>query len=180
MRRRAFLTGVAALLAAPAFAHTPYGQWVFYRRKHLMIGSHRQDMMTWELATALAHDFEHDLAEASARVARAPRPERLASLIATDQMDLAVLHRDTVPVMAAGNGVFAPYGPIPLRLIGVHGEHQLVGHARIPDRHAWLLAYALNEGGRFDLPEPGMQPEAHPGVLAYLASGGGLPPPEGG
>jgi len=32
MRRRAFLAGL--LVSAPALAHTPYGQWVTYRRKH--------------------------------------------------------------------------------------------------------------------------------------------------
>lgn len=179
MRRRMFLAGVAALAATPSPGHTPYGQWVFYRRKHLMIGSHRQDMATWELATAVVQDFEHDLSEASARVARAPRPERLASLIATDQMDLAVLHRDTLPGMVAGTGAFLPYGPQPLRLIGQQGAHRLIAHARIPDRHAWLLAYALDSGGRLALPGTGPDLPPHPGVLAYL-SGADVPPADAG
>ena len=42
IKRRAVLAGCgAAVIAAPAFAHTPYSQWVVYRRKQLLVGAHR-------------------------------------------------------------------------------------------------------------------------------------------
>jgi len=46
--RRDVLIGLALAAAscAAAGAHTPYGQWVVYRQKHLLIGAHRGDART--------------------------------------------------------------------------------------------------------------------------------------
>jgi hypothetical protein len=40
----------AAALVMLLGGHTPYGQWVVYRKKHLVIGCHREDPATYELA----------------------------------------------------------------------------------------------------------------------------------
>ena len=174
MTRRGFVAGLCAALAlAPgAGAHTLYGQWVVYRKKHLLVGCHREDPETYRLAQEVVAAFEAVLPEAKARIARARRPDRLASLLATDQLEIAVLSADDVADMAAGVGRFAPYGPVDLGLIahlpgdGPQGR-LLVSRAAFPARHAWLTRSALVETGLLGF---GAAPvAAHPGAAAFDA-----------
>lgn len=172
MIRRALLTGLAAGVAAPALGHTLYPQWVAYRRKHLLVGCHRKDMTTWHLAEALAAEINAALPEAKARVARAPHPERLASLLGTDQMEIAVLGPEAVD-LAAGEGRFAPYGLVPLRLLAGLGDHALYAHGGFPDRHAWMVRAALHESALLDEAGETVLPW-HPGAVAQR-SGAPMP-----
>jgi len=171
MRRRlALRAGGAAALVMLLGGHTPYGQWTVYRRKHLLIGCHREDGETYALAGRIAAQLGSHLPEARARVARAPGPGRLASLLGTGQLDLAVLAPAGAQAIRAGRGPFAAYGPVPLALLLPLGAHLLAAHADFPARHAWLVADAL-------LGTP-LAPEAprpenpalpwHPGSLARL------------
>ena len=162
--RRTFLTGLAAGVSAPvASAHTLYPQWVAYRRKHLLIGCHRKDNETYRLAERLVAEINHALPKAKARAARAPHPQRLASLIGTDQMEVAVLGRDEALEMRAGQGRFAPYGKLNLMALAGFGDHVLVADAGFPDRHAWMVRAAL-EGT--DLKRRAAVLELHPGARA--------------
>lgn len=167
MNRRTFLGALLLAAAAkPALAHTPYGQWVVYRKKHLLIGAHRADTRTYELAKQLAAQLAEHLPKSKSRVARAPTAERLASLLGTDQLDLAVLARADAEGILTGAGRFKPYGAIPLRLLASLGSHLLVAHERFPPRHAWLVAAALH-----DLVETAETAAGdlkwHPGALAF-------------
>ena len=170
IRRRGVLSGLAAGVLAPAaFAHTLYPQWVAYRRKHLLIGCHRKDDRTYELAQQLVGDINHALPTAKARPARTPHPERLASLIGTDQLELAVLPRAEAIEMRAGAGRFKPYGRIDLTRIAGYGDYVLAADAGFPLRHGWMVSAALAEA---DLPQslpadPVLR--LHPGAKARLA-----------
>lgn len=135
----------AGALAPAAMAHTLYPQWVAYRRKFLLIGCHRKDNRTFELAQALADGINHALPKAKARPARAPHPERLASLIGTDQMEIAVLRRDEAGEMRDGSGSFKPYGKIDLTRLGDFGPYILAADAGFPQTHAWMVTAALAE-----------------------------------
>ena len=143
--RRAFL-GRAILLAGAGLlltGHTPYRHWDIYRQAHLLIGCHKADPETYALAQETVIVLADRLPKAKARVARAPHPERLASLIGTGQLAVAVLHRDDAFAMATGSDRFAPYGALPLRVLAPLGERLLVAHADLPERHAWLITGAL-------------------------------------
>lgn len=157
------------VLAPAAFAHTLYPQWVAYRRKYLLIGCHRKDNRTFELAQTMIDGINHALPKAKARAARAPHPQRLASLIGTDQMELAVLARAEAHDMHQGAGRFRPYGPIDLTRIADFGDYVLVADAGFPLRHAWMISAALAEA---DMPQA--TPETlflrlHPGAEARIA-----------
>ena len=169
MTRRSVLAGLAAGAFAPAAsAHTLYNQWIVYRRKTLLIGSHRKDLRTYEFALELAETVNHMLPEASARAARAPHPERLASLLATRQMDLAMLAFETASAIRAGDGPFSPYGPVPLTAIAAEDGYLLAAHRDFTPHHGWLIAAALDEGG--STPGTGVSDfDLHEGVAAYLA-----------
>lgn len=171
MNRREFLW-VPVLLASwqTAGAHTPYRQWVVYRKKHLLIGAHRVDPTTYDLAKMLASVLAHSLPKSKSRVARAPTAQRLASLIGTDQLDVAVLDPADAIAMLNGSGQFEPYGPISIRQLARIGGRLLVAHERLPARHAWLIAATLDQTRTIDMRRLDLDPDIdwHSGALSYL------------
>ncbi|MGA9254417.1 MAG: hypothetical protein WBV71_18465 [Roseobacter sp.] len=170
LTRRLFVTALAAAATAPAAgAHTMFNQWVVYRQKHLLIGCHRKDMTTYELALQLSETLAHLLPEASSRPARAPHPQRLASLLGTRQLELAVLAKGTASDIKTASGPFSPYGLVPLQQLAIVDEHVLVAHRDFTPNHAWLLASALDQSG-LDLTSPDGEDslDLHRGVAAYI------------
>ncbi len=178
--RRAFL-GRAVLLAGASLVltgHTPYRHWDIYRQAHLLIGCHKGDPETYALAQEAVAVLAEHLPKAKARVARAPHPERLASLIGTGQLFVTVLGRDEAFAMASGAGAFAPYGAQPLQQLAEMEAYLLVAHAELPKRHAWLITEALF-GSRLMPETEGTATQAtaaegavslpwHPGSRAFL------------
>lgn len=174
--RRHVLVGLAlaATSTAGAAAHTPYGQWVVYRQKHLMIGAHRGDNRTYELAQAVVVALDQELPEARARIARGPRPQRIASLLGTGQISTAVLSGSEAELMAEARPPFDGYRPTPLRvLVSLGGGYLLVASPDLPEDHAWLVAQALRHSLVGHAPE-GVRLPIHPGAAAFW-SGAPLP-----
>ena len=165
MNRRGFLALAGAAFAAPAAAHTPYGQWVVYRRKHLLIGSHRGDLRTYDLAQLVVSVLARELPEAQARVARGPRPQRIASLMGTGQLFLAVVSVDEAGRMARAEAPFEGYRPTPLHaLAAIEGDYLLFAAPEFPDDHAHMVTEAVDHGG---LGTPPSAVAIHPGAAAY-------------
>lgn len=142
-----------------AVAHTPYKQWQVYRRKHLLIGCHKQDAQTYSLAKMVVREMESGLPTAKARIARGPTVGRIASLMGTDQMDVAIISKAHAPLMATGTNLFKPYGAIELRSLHQFADHVLVSRADFPAPHAWLVASALSHHKQ---KEPAQQEAAPP------------------
>lgn len=180
--RRAALS--AAIAGAAWFltgGHAPYGQWGAYRKRHLLILTTRADPPSVALGEQVAAVLARALPDSKAQVTRAPHRERIASLIGTKQMDVALMRRDDAAALLQGLPPFDAYGPVPLRRIVGLGNYLLVCRDDFPARHAWLIAGALHKG-HDALPTPpsfaAVGPEAsvplHPGAQAYVA--GDAPP----
>ncbi|MEM9032572.1 MAG: hypothetical protein AAGB18_07995 [Pseudomonadota bacterium] len=154
-----------AALAAPALGHTPYGQWVVYRQKHLLVGSHRGDPRTYVLAQNVVESLSEELPEAQARVARGPRPQRIASLMGTGQLFLVVLSADEAHSMALAEHPFEGYRPTPVHsLAALDSSYQLFAAPEFPNDHARLVTEAVHHAGL------GVEPEGthvHVGAAAY-------------
>lgn len=166
-RRSALTLMVAAAIGTSAAAHTPYGQWVVYRQKHLLVGAHRGDPRTYELAQAVVAALEEELPEARARVARGPRPQRIASLIGTGQLMTAVLSKPEAEAMAEARPPFEGYVPVPLLQVGLlDSEYTLYAGPDLPGDHAWLVTQALAHASLIARPEEG-RIEMHPGAAAF-------------
>jgi hypothetical protein len=180
-RRQLLKLPAAAGLAMLLGGHTPYGQWVVYRRKHLLIGCHRADPRTYELAQEVVGVLDDHLPHANSRVARAPDARRIASLLGTDQLETSVLRESEVVAMLHGSGDFVPFGAIALRLLAPVGDRLLVARADFPELHAWLVTGALV--GTELAPDP--DPVAdfgvpwHPGSVASMEGQPAPPVPEG-
>ncbi|NNE22808.1 MAG: hypothetical protein HKN11_09380 [Rhizobiales bacterium] len=172
MNRRALIAGLITLASTRAAAHTPYGQWVVYRKKHLLIGAHRAEPATYEVAQKLVAVLARHLPKARSRIARAPTAGRLASLIGTDQLDVAVLSQADAIGMLTGRGEFSAYGQIPITVLARLETHLLVAHERFPARHARLVAAALHAGGMMKdrSQTTGVEIPWHPGSLIKTPS----------
>jgi len=136
---------VPVSLGKLALAHTPYRQWEVYRRKHLLIGCHKDVDVTYTLAREVVSMLDAHLPTAQARVARGPTSGRLASLLATEQLDVAIVSPADARAMSAGTQGFEPYGAIDLRLLLPLDDFLLVCRADFPASHAWLVSEALSD-----------------------------------
>src|SRR5688500_18178511 len=144
LRRRQLTKVAAAIVAAVAVgAHTPYGQWTVYRLRNLFIVASGTDAQAANLARALAEGLSRELPESHARMTRATDSVRIASLLATEQLDVAVVSRDEAALMLAGTGAYREVGPVQVRAIASLGEYVLVTVERFAARHAYLIAAAV-------------------------------------
>ena len=169
-RRRALRLSVGAAAALLLSGHTPYGQWIVYRKKHLLIGCHKADPETYVLAKRVVALLAQHLPTAKSRVARAPDTGRLASLLGTGQMAVAILGAPDAAAMLQGTGRFEAYGAIALRVLTPVAGRMLIARADFPERHAWLVTGALVgtdlTPARERPGDPGIP--WHPGSLAFL------------
>ena len=182
MQRRAFLAGagrLGLLLGAAVLlpGHTPYRQWVVYRKRHLLILASKQDPQAYALTRELAANLAAALPKSRARPSRAGSHARLASLLATGQMDVAVLSPAEVRELRAGQGAGRGAGAIDLRLLlELEQGYLLVARADYPERHAYRVAEALagEVAPRLPMLKSGLP--LHAGVEALIA-GQPLPAP---
>lgn len=159
---------------AGASAHTPYRQWQVYRRKHLLIGTSKADAPSYPLGKQVAEVLATHLPESSARVARGPTPLRLASLLTTGQLEVALLSGEHVAALRDGAAPFEDFGPTALVALFRFGGHWLVCRPDFPDHHAWQVVRTLTEhAGKIEAAAPALPGECpvpvHLGALAYAA-----------
>jgi len=181
--RRAFLR--QALLAGVwlwSSGHTPYNQWNVYRQKHLLILTSKADPEGFVLGKKIAETLVERLPSSGARVTRAPDLARVASLIGTKQLDIAVLRRGDARAMGDGAPPFESFGGMPLRVVAYFGDHVLVSRDDFPAIHAYRVAAALADAGDDGLATPitAVAQDApdlpvHDGAAAFLR---GAPPPD--
>ena len=160
--------------------HTPYRQWVVYRKRRLLIGTSRADAPTYDLGRQVADSLATHLPESRARTSRAPDPWRLASLISSGQLDVGILSAGDALALMEGRPPFTDFGGVPLRALFTLGDYLLVARAEFPAHHAYLVSQTLDEHGLAAAGGglAGMAGKAvpiHPGTLAYAR---GLPQPE--
>lgn len=172
-RRTVVRCGLIFLSMLGLSAHTPYRQWEVYRMKHLLIGTSREDTSSYPLGKQLAELLRQAVPKSHARVARARTVERLASLIATDQLQVLLVSENHINELAQGTGPFEVFGPIDIvRLFRFDGL-VLVSRAEFPANHAWIIARAFLDnaetfGGTPPRTGDGQVP-IHPGVLAAVS-----------
>jgi hypothetical protein len=170
MHRRQFLF-LAALATPLLMGHTPYRQWKVYRQTHLLLFTSREDPASDELGERIAQRLLERLPASNARVTRAPHAHRIASLITTNQADVAVLARADALALYRRQPPFADYPPIALRVLAQTDAHQLVCREDFRPEHAYVIAEALAEQPLEGLGLPAQDEQgvpAHAGVLAFL------------
>ena len=141
----------------------------------------RIDPQAMDLAHASVAGLALELPESHARATRATDAVRIASLLATGQLDVAIVARADAAAILAGSGAHNSVGPVPLCALAGLGEHLLVTVESFKARHAFLLARAVDHL-RMSLPLTAAATELkslplpmHPGAAAYWS---GQPLPE--
>jgi hypothetical protein len=178
-RRRFLLAAVLGTAALPAAAHTPYRQWGIFRQRYLLITTSRTDPAGDALGDRFAEVLLEELPESRAMVSRAIDLNRIASLITTNQANIAILERTSALAFVRGDTPFADFGPFPLQAIVRTDDHCLVCRDDVPLHHGYLIAAALMDHGAdlgIRIAEPG-ELEVHPGAAAF-ARGEVVEPPQ--
>ncbi|MBE7386029.1 MAG: hypothetical protein F6J95_032165 [Leptolyngbya sp. SIO1E4] len=144
MNRRDFLGGsLAAIGVWPVVGHTPFPQWKVYRQVHLFIVVNRADAAACDLGRAIAHTLATELPASRARVTRARDALRLASLISTHQLDLALLHRSELTVWQQGESPFNQIEPVALQELFAVENYVLISRQDFRPEHASLVKHTL-------------------------------------
>ena len=179
-RRKLLHAAVIGALGLVSSGHTPYRQWMVYRQRHLLILTDRSDPPSYPLGKRVAAVLATHLPASKARVTRAPHTERIASLISSKQLDVALMSPSDAAALAAGLPPFQGYGPVALRILISLDGFLLVCRDDFPARHAYAVTRTLDLH-RDELPQVvavGVESSAipiHAGALAYFD---GAPPPE--
>ena len=179
MNRRLFLAAVLAGVAIPAGAHTPFRQWKVFRQRYLLITTSRTDPRGDALGDRFAEVLLEELPDSRAMVSRAIDLKRIASLITTDQANIAILDREAAAALARGEPPFTDFGPFPLQVLVRNDDHCLVCRDDVPLHHGYLIAGTLMSHGTelgIRIAEAGPLP-LHPGAAAF-ARGETVEPPQ--
>lgn len=180
MNRRRFLAAAALGLAAgPAAAHTPFRQWKVFRQRYLLITTSRTDPAGDALGDRFAEILLQELPDSRAMVSRAIDLKRIASLITTDQANIAVLERAAAVALARGEAPFGDFGPFPLQAIVRTDAHCLVCRDDVPMHHGYLIAATLMGHGEalgIRIADSG-ELAVHPGAAAFARGETVDPPP---
>jgi TRAP-type uncharacterized transport system substrate-binding protein len=151
-------------------------QWKRSGAGDLLLYINGQDPGSGEIGEMLAKQLRKVLPESGARVAREPTAARVASVLSTEQGNLAVIAYDIALEMYRGQPPFQAVGPIELRVLVENYKYQVVCRADFRRDPGYLVAEALMkdpEPLKLTVPE---RPAAragrdsiptHPGALAF-------------
>ena len=151
MHRRDFvasllvLAGSSGLAVSTALAHTPYGQWNSFRKRHLQVLTARSDLTGDKVADSWVAVLSQHLPKSKAVVSRARNMVRVASLLKTDQAKLAVLSHAQANAMFSAAPPFEAFSPMALQLLVDDGSYLLVAREDLPLEHGFLLTVTLLE-----------------------------------
>ena len=143
MKRRSFLTSL--LLAPAALAHSPWGQYVVYRQKHLLILSSKTDPDSYPYSEVLVDAINREEPQAKARAARAKDINRCYNLILTNQMQFMLLPRQTTNAMRENTGQFSDRESLPIKTMYEFGDLVLSVRSDMEDNIVRIVTYSILE-----------------------------------
>lgn len=148
MKRRFFVFSLLCLFLAPSQvrAHSPWGQYHVYRKKHLLILSTRDDEHSYPFSKQLVDCLEATLPTAKARPARAIDLERAYNLLRTDQFQFALLSKRNVEMMRRASGRFVGKQTVNLKTVLEFEDLALVVRGDFPAELVAMVAHGIVEG----------------------------------
>jgi len=139
---------VLVAAAGGVLGHSPYRQWQVYRKSRLIIVTSAADAASHRIGEAVAALLARELPDSRAMASRAADSREIVKLLASDQLEVAVLSADDARDARAGSGRFAVDGALPLRTLAELGRYTLVARADFPDAKAEPIARTIAERWR--------------------------------
>ena len=187
MQRRSFLSlgalaSSAVLLPMQfAMAHTPYRFWDVFRKRNMQILTSHDDYIGDETGDVWVATLREKLPLSRAMVSRTQYMTRMASLLKTDQVKIAVLSYQHAQQMSTGEPPFEEYAPLQLDILVDNGKYLLVTLPNLPLYHGYLVTTALMEAAdKLQLINPGQGRfgmAVHAGAQAHYRGEKLSPPP---
>jgi hypothetical protein len=187
MQRRSFLSlgalaSSAVLLPMQfAMAHTPYRFWDVFRKRNMQILTSHDDYIGDETGDVWVATLREKLPLSRAMVSRTQYMTRMASLLKTDQVKIAVLSYQHAQQMSTGEPPFEEYAPLKLDILVDNGKYLLVTLPNLPLYHGYLVTTALMEAAdKLQLINPGQGRfgmAVHAGAQAHYRGEKLSPPP---
>lgn len=158
--------------------HSPYRQWEVYRKVRLVLLVDAEDAASVRLGQAIAGVLAKHLPESRAMTARARDINDLVRLVATRQLDTALMRENDAWTALSGTGPFADNGNVPLRTLAQLDAYVFVCRDDLPRPSAYRLAETLAEqwpqigavlpnGARGPRPASSARIPVHPGANEY-------------
>jgi TRAP-type uncharacterized transport system substrate-binding protein len=177
-RRRLLRCAAAGGLWLALSGHSPYRQWEAYRKTRLVLLVSAAEHPSVILGSMLATIYGQQLPGSRATLARARDTNDVVRLVASRQLDVALLREADAYAALVGAPPYADGGRPPLRSLAVLGDYLFVCRDDLPAASAYMLAEALAGRWRDIDPAlvraaPGPAPAGalrvplHPGALEY-------------
>jgi TRAP-type uncharacterized transport system substrate-binding protein len=156
--------------------HSPYRQWDVFRKARLVLLASASDPASVRLGEAMAAILAQRLPDSRATFARSRDTNDLVRLVASRQLELAVLREAEAHAVLTGAPPYADNGSVALRTLAQLGTHLFVCLEDLPNSAAYHLVDALAEGwGALDpslvaggpKPGPGLRVPLHAGAAEY-------------
>jgi len=147
-RRRLLRVAGAGALWLGLTAHSPYRQWEIYRKTRLVVLVSAAENDSVVLGSMLATIYLQQLPASGATMARARDTNDAMRLIASRQLDVALLRGRDAYAAFAGERPYGDSGALPLRALAALGEYLFVCRDDLPAARAYMLAEALAERWR--------------------------------
>ena len=149
MNRRELLRLAAASgLWLVLTGHSPYRQWDVYRKARLVVLVSAEEVASVQLGQAIAELLAKHLPESRATMARARDTKDVVRLLASKQLDTALMREEDAAAAFAGSGRFADNGKVPLRTLAQFGPYLFVCRDELPKAHGYQIAETIAEHWR--------------------------------
>ena len=129
-------------------AHAPWGQHEVYRQMHMLLMCSKTDKGAFEFTKKLKIILDEYLPEAKARAARARDSERLADLLITNQIPLAVISNTFLSRLKKEDFKIFKELLMHSNTIYTFENMSLISHREFPDNHIIFIANALSKASQ--------------------------------
>ena len=125
--------------------HSPYRQWEVYRKVRLIVLVDAEEETSVQLGRAIAALLAKHLPESKAMMARARDLRDVVRLIASKQLDTALLHEQDAAAALMGVGAFADNGKVPVRALAQCGAYVFACRDDLPRSNGYQIAGTMTE-----------------------------------
>jgi TRAP-type uncharacterized transport system substrate-binding protein len=179
MKRRQFVeimlaTGLWAMLTG----HSPYKQWDVFRKTRLVLLVNASEENSVKIGVALTEFYAKQLPDSRATYARAKNKHDMIRLLASKQLEVALLHEGDAYAALSGMEPYADNGKVPLRALASFGDYLFICREDLPQQSAHMLTETLANNWKVmgeylaqknNSPKPAESSRIplHPGAMEY-------------